>query len=187
MQTPVMIFDFDGTVADTHHYMVEICNRLAPEFGFDPIPDADIERLRDKSAQELILHLKVPTLKIPAIVARAKRLFHEGIAGVALVDGMHDVLHTLHRRGVQLGILSSNEQQNIETFLRNHDVGVFDFIHSARTIWGKHHSLKKLMRGRHIDPRAVYMSATKRVTSKRRVRRKSAASRSPGAATPPAG
>jgi phosphoglycolate phosphatase len=151
MHPSVMIFDFDGTIADTHHYMVEICNRLAPEYGYDPIPPEDVEQLRDRSARELIEHLRVPIVKIPAIITKAKRLFHEGIEGVKLIEGMHDVLHELHRRGVQLGILSSNDQKNIETFLRNHDIHVFDFTYSARTIWGKHHSLKKLMRRHHFD------------------------------------
>jgi len=155
MHPRVLIFDFDGTIADTHHFMVEICNRLAPEFGYNPIPLADIERLRDKSAHELILHLKVPMFKIPAIVAKAKRVFHDGIADIALIGGMHDVLHELHRRGARLGILSSNDKKNIETFLSNHDIHVFDFVHSSRTIWGKHHSLQKVIRQQHLEPANV--------------------------------
>ena len=151
MHPKVMIFDFDGTIADTHHFMVEICNQLAPEYGYDPIPPEAVEVLRDRSAREVIEHLKVPVLKIPAIVARAKRIFHEGISRVQLIDGMHDTLHELHRHGVQLGILSSNDQKNIETFLCNHDIHVFDFIYSARTIWGKHHSLRKLIRKHNFD------------------------------------
>jgi phosphoglycolate phosphatase len=147
----VYIFDFDGTIADTHHYMVEICNRLAPEFGYNPIPAADVEALRDKSALEMIEHLKVPIIKIPAIVAKAKRTFHEAIDKVELIQGMHDALHELHRRGIQLGILSSNDQRNIETFLQNHDIHVFDFIYSARTIWRKHRSLKKVIKKHDFD------------------------------------
>ena len=150
MKPSVMIFDFDGTIADTHHYMVEICNRLAPEYGYDSIPRDDIEALRDKSALELIEHLKIPMIKIPTIVAKAKRIFHEGIGHVELIEGMHNVLHELHRRGVTLGILSSNDQKNIETFLHLHDIHIFDFIYSARTIWGKHHSLRKLLRQHHF-------------------------------------
>ena len=155
MQPSVIIFDFDGTIADTHHYMVEICNQLAPEYGYDTIPQDAIEALRDKSALELIEHLKIPFVKIPSIVAKAKRIFHEGIADVKLIDGMHDVLHELHRRGVQIGVLSSNDQKNIETFLLNHDIHVFDFIYSARTIWGKHHSLKKVIRKHQFDADSV--------------------------------
>ena len=103
MQPSVIIFDFDGTIADTHHYMVEICNQLAPEYGYDTIPQDAIEALRDKSVLELIEHLRIPFIKIPSIVAKAKRIFHDGIADVKLIDGMHDVLHELHRRGVQIG------------------------------------------------------------------------------------
>jgi phosphoglycolate phosphatase-like HAD superfamily hydrolase len=156
MQTPVMIFDFDGTIADTHHYMVALCNRLAPEFGYDLIPQEDIEALRDKSAIEIIQHLQIPMLKVPSIVRKAKRLFRDGISTIKLIDGMHDALHDLQRDGVRLGILSSNDRENIETFLDLHDIHVFDFIQGARTIWGKHHSLRKLIAREKIDSSSVY-------------------------------
>jgi phosphoglycolate phosphatase len=156
MHSTTMIFDFDGTIADTHHFMVDICNQLAPVYGYNPIPSDDIERLRDKSARELIEHLKIPMLKVPAIVTKAKHIFHDGIAGVSLIEGMHDVLHTLHARGVKLGILSSNDRKNIDAFLINHDIHVFDFIHGARTIWGKHHSLKKMLRQQHLEASSVF-------------------------------
>ena len=156
MQTPVMIFDFDGTIADTHHYMVALCNRLAPEFGYTLIPQQDIEALRDKSAIEIIQHLKIPMTKVPSIVRRAKQLFHDGISTIKLIDGMHDALHDLQRDGVRLGILSSNDRKNIDAFLDLHDIHVFDFIQGARTIWGKHHSLRKLIAHEKLDSSSVY-------------------------------
>ncbi|NET53619.1 MAG: HAD hydrolase-like protein, partial [Merismopedia sp. SIO2A8] len=37
MTVKVIIFDFDGTVADTLDAIVSITNRLAIEFGYKPI------------------------------------------------------------------------------------------------------------------------------------------------------
>jgi phosphoglycolate phosphatase len=156
MHTPVMIFDFDGTIADTHHYMVAICNELAPQFGYDPIPPEDVEALRDKSALELIEHLHIPMMKIPSIVRRAKQRFSEGIEEVKLIDDMYEVLHELHGRGVKLGILSSNDRKNIDAFLDRHDIHIFDFVHSARTIWRKHHSLRKVLARYELDKESVF-------------------------------
>jgi phosphoglycolate phosphatase len=148
MGDTILIFDFDGTIADTHHYIVHIANRLAPEYGYKQIDWEEVETLRDKTAKEMIEHLKVPVLKIPAILARAKRVFHEGIDEVKLIDGLHDVLHELHERGILMGIVSSNAAKNIERFLANHDLKVFDFLHSTTKIWSKHHSLEKLIKQR---------------------------------------
>ncbi len=148
MSDKILIFDFDGTIADTHHYIIKIANELAPEYGFKPIEWEEAESLRDKTAKEIISHLGVPVLKIPAILSRAKRIFHEGINDVKLIDGLHDVLHELHSRGFLMGIVSSNTADNIEHFLENHDLRVFDFLHSTTKIWSKHHSLAKLIKSR---------------------------------------
>ncbi len=148
MSDTILIFDFDGTIADTHHYIVHIANRLAPEYGYKQMEWEDVEGLRDKTAREMIEHLGVPMLKVPAILARAKREFHKGIDDVHLIDGLHDVLHDLHGRGVLMGIVSSNAAKNIERFLSNHDLNIFDFLHSTTKIWSKHHSLEKLIKQR---------------------------------------
>ncbi len=156
MSDTVLIFDFDGTIADTHHYIVHIANRLAPEYGYRQMEWEDVEGLRDKTAKEMIEYLGVPLLKVPAILARAKHEFHKGIEKVKLIEGLHDVLHELHDRGVLMGIVSSNAAKNIESFLTNHDLKIFDFLHSTTKIWSKHHSLEKLIKQRKFPREHVY-------------------------------
>jgi HAD superfamily hydrolase (TIGR01549 family) len=155
MADNILIFDFDGTIADTHHYIIKIANSLAPEYGFKKIDWEEAEAVRDKTAKEIISYLGVPILKIPAILTRAKRIFHDGINDVKLIDGLHDVLHELHRRKILMGIVSSNDADNIEHFLDNHDLKVFDFLHSTTKIWSKHHSLAKLIKSRKFDKEKV--------------------------------
>ena len=75
----ILIFDFDGTIADTHRYVAELSNRLAKEFNYDLIDWEEFESLKDKTALDIIKHLKVPILKIPAIVARGKMELNKGI------------------------------------------------------------------------------------------------------------
>ncbi len=156
MSDSILIFDFDGTIADTHHYIVHIANRLAPEYGYRKMEWEDVEGLRDKSAREMIEYLGVPMLKVPGIIARAKREFHKGIDDVQLIEGLHDVLHELHRLGVLMGIVSSNAAKNIERFLSNHDLNIFDFLHSTTKIWSKHHSLARLIKQRGFDRERVF-------------------------------
>lgn len=151
MSEKIFIFDFDGTIADTHHFIVKIANELAPEYGYKTIDWDEVEALRDKTAKEIISHLGVPVLKIPAILSRAKLIFNQRVDDVQLIDGLHDVLHELHNRGFLMGIVSSNAADNIERFLKNHDLKVFDFLHSTVKIWSKHHSLAKLIKSRKFE------------------------------------
>ena len=49
-----------------------------------------------------------------------------------------------------MGILSSNSQENIEIFLKNHKLDLFDFIHSTSKVWSKDTTLKKIISKYHI-------------------------------------
>lgn len=153
--TATFIFDFDGTIADTHHYIVEISNRLAKEFHYARIRPEEVAQLKDKTVKEVINHLDVPFMKIPAIVARAKKEFHKDIANLEPFQGLREILLRLKEAGVQIGILSSNASENIQQFLEHHNLDIFDFIHSASTIWGKHIGLDKVLKQNGIEKDAV--------------------------------
>lgn len=142
----VLIFDFDGTIADTYHYIVRISNMLAPEFNYSLIRPDEVDELRGKTVKEVIRYLKVPILKIPALVARGKKEFLKDISQVQPAQGLSDVLHELKRCGIRMGILSSNTAVNIAQFLESHKLAeVFDFIHSTFMIWSKNISIRKIL------------------------------------------
>lgn len=155
---PILIFDFDGTIADTHHYIVKISNRLANEFGYTEILPEEVSGLKDKTVQEVIRHLNVPFLKIPAIVARAKKEFQKDIKDLNPIQNLKEALEHIKAAGVQIGILSSNASENIQVFLEHHDLNIFDFICSTTNIWGKHISLNKVIQQKGLQKdRIVYI------------------------------
>jgi phosphoglycolate phosphatase len=49
-----IIFDFDGTIADTIDLALNIYNRICPEYNCKPIKDGDWELLRSRRPQDLI-------------------------------------------------------------------------------------------------------------------------------------
>jgi len=155
MKNPVFIFDFDGTIADTHRYIVKISNRLSKEFNYNTISLEEIELLKDKTAQEIINHLKVPILKIPAILARAKKEFHKEVASLKPFHGLKEMLKNLQKSGIAMGILSSNSYQNILKFLNNHDLNIFEFIHSSPMVMSKNKCLKKLMEEKNFSDKQI--------------------------------
>jgi HAD superfamily hydrolase (TIGR01549 family) len=145
------IFDFDGTIADTHYYIIQVSNQLAKEFGYSTILPEEIENLKDKTVQEVIKHLNVPLMKIPAIVARAKKEFQKDIKNLEPINGLKDALSHIKRIGTKIGILSSNAIDNIQSFLELHDLNFFDFVQSTTSIWGKHICLNKLIKKNNLN------------------------------------
>ena len=150
-----LIFDFDGTIADTHHYIVEISNRLSKEFGYKIIQPEELQTLKDKTSQEIIMHLNVPIMKIPAILTRAKKEFEKGLTSLKPIKGLKETLLELKKMGFMLGIVSSNSLENISKFLKNHQMDVFDFIHPTPMVWSKNTALKKILTKHKLNPYQV--------------------------------
>lgn len=145
MQNRVLIFDFDGTIADTFQLIVAISNHLADEFEFKKMTPEEAERMKHNTLNETIRQLNVPLLKIPMIVARAKDEVLKEITRIKPIEGLKEILMNLKTAGVTLGILSSNSFQNVSAFLRTHDLDVFDFVTTSSKIWSKNHNLDKLI------------------------------------------
>jgi phosphoglycolate phosphatase-like HAD superfamily hydrolase len=141
----LLIFDFDGTIADTFQQIVKISNELAQEFDFRTIHPDEIEALKDKTSQEITRYLNVPLLKIPLIVAKAKQNLFQDMNLVQPREGLKDVLHKLKNHGLRIGILTSNSGENVSKFLQTHELDIFDFITSTSRIWGKSKRLNELI------------------------------------------
>lgn len=155
MNNPILIFDFDGTIADTHQYIVDISNRLSNEFQYKEILPHEVIMLKDKTAEEVIRHLNVPVLKIPAIIAKAKKELQKNISEIKLHAGLKETLLKIKKTGNPLGILSTNSTENITSFLKLHQLDIFDFIHSTSKVWSKNTALKKLINKNNFEKNQV--------------------------------
>ena len=146
----ILIFDFDGTIADTFHHTMKITNILSDEFKFKKVHDHEIDFLKGKTVQEIIKHLNVPILKIPNIVAKARSELLKNIDAIDPIDGLKNILPLIKQAKVQMGILTTNSRENVEKFLKANDMEIFDFIISTSRVWGKNHGLRKLMQEQKI-------------------------------------
>ena len=155
MKIKILIFDFDGTIADTFHSMIEISNHLAGEFNFKKIEAHEVDDYKDKTSQEMLKLLRVPTLKVPRIALRAKKELNKRIATIKLVPGLKEILTEIHAHGYKMGILSSNSIENVNHFLKSHDLNFFDFVLTSSRFWGKNHGLKKLILQKGYAPRDI--------------------------------
>lgn len=140
------IFDFDGTIADTYHYVVAISNQLAKEYNYREISEDEKESLKDHSSREVIKILKVPMMKIPAIIARAKQELYKNAPNILPIPELKEILQKIHSQGIPMGILSSNSKQNVHAFLENHKMDhLFKFVQTTSKVWSKDSSLKKIL------------------------------------------
>jgi phosphoglycolate phosphatase len=151
-----ILFDFDGTLADTFRDGVEILNILAKEFGFRPLGADETDHARDLSTLGLMEHLGIPRMKLRRIAKRGTEEITRRIATVEAFPEILPLIGHLHAAGFPLGILTSNSEPNVQTFLKKEGLEVFAFIKSSSKLLGKGAVLRRILRERHLKPREIF-------------------------------
>jgi len=145
MKYRTLVFDFDGTIADTLGETRRIFNQIAPDYGIRQVEEHELESLRHLSLKDLLVHLDIPKRRVPALIARGTGMMRGNITELHLINGMAEVLIELRRHVHSFGILTSNATANVDLFLRTHGLREqFDFISSTSKLTGKAKHLKAI-------------------------------------------
>ncbi len=140
-----IVFDFDGTLANSQRLAITILNNLADKYKFKKITDDKIEEYRDMSAQQLIKKSGIKYYKIPFVAAQFKIDLKKIIDQIEPFQGIPNMLAQLSKT-YKIGILTSNSVENVNIFLKLHNISEYlTFINSQPKIYGKNISLKKIM------------------------------------------
>lgn len=147
MAIKAVLFDFDGTIADTHDAFFAIVNRLANEFGYPVVDQVELARLKQLSSAEIIKYSRVSPFKIPFILKRFKKELGKEIKDLKPYRDMKEVLALLKQKGYVLGIVTSNLGDNVRIFLRNNDLEeMFDFVKAGTTLFGKNRIINRVLK-----------------------------------------
>jgi HAD superfamily hydrolase (TIGR01509 family) len=152
----VIIFDFDGTIADSFEIVLQITNRLAPEFGYPPAQPNDVALLRNLSSREIVKQSKVSPFKIPFLVRRLRSELHREIPHLQPIPGIKTALLGLKQQGYRLGIVTSNSRENVGDFLTAQQLDdLFDFVSSGLTLFGKGRIIQRILKQHGFAPQDV--------------------------------
>lgn len=144
---PIIIFDFDGTIADSLGVGIDIYNEIAPAYNVKTIAESQYEACQNMSGQELIKSLGISKLKLPFILRKIKSELRKNMSNLPLNDGMKECILNLRSMGYELGIITSNSKDNVMNYLQQHDLSkAFDFVYSCSSLFGKHKVIKKVMK-----------------------------------------
>ncbi len=156
MTIKAVLFDFDGTIADTHDALLDIVNELADEFGYPSIDQDQLEILKNLSSIDVIKYSKISPFKVPFIIKRLKKELGKQITFLKPYDSIESVLFSLKQRGYLVGIVTSNLKENVLAFLaKNKLEQVFDLIHSGTTLFGKNRVINRVIRDHHLSASEV--------------------------------
>ena len=147
-----LIFDFDGTIADTLGAIVRITNRLAPEYGYPPTTPKKLKYYQSLSTQEMLKQSELPLFRLPFLLRRVRKEMAVEISSVPVAPELLPALKDLLNQNHRLMIMSSNSRRNIEGFLAlNEMTDLFESVQGGVGLLSKARSLRRIIQKGDID------------------------------------
>lgn len=150
-----IIFDFDGTLADSTKVLLVAWNTLAEKYQYKKIMPEEINSLKKLSMTERSHFVNFPMYKLPVFVPHFYQYYRKSIKDVHLVDGMKDLLKEIEKKGYKIVIISSNDKEHIVEFLQtNNLINVSNILCSSR-FSGKDKILNKYIKDSNLKKSEV--------------------------------
>lgn len=151
-----LIFDFDGTIADTLNEAAEVYNILAKEYKYRQVSLEEIPAMRHYNTKSLLKELGISKLRVPFLLAKGRKLFKSRLDKLVPCPGMPEALRALREDAEHFGILTSNSTENVEAFLEAHGLrDLFTFISSTTKLSGKSKHLNSISRTFSIEKKEM--------------------------------
>lgn len=142
----LVIFDFDGTLADSADWFLSIADHLAERFKFRKVAADEVELLRGKTSSEVIRHLGIPRWKLPAIGRYTHDLLAQQTDRIALFDGIPALLEQLAASGVRIALVTSNAEDNARAILGPANAALIERFECGASLFGKARRYRRVLR-----------------------------------------
>lgn len=146
-----VLFDFDGTVADSREVFLSSFNQLAAKHGFRKIEASNFEHVRRLSMLQRFSYLKVPFHRVPFLTSEFLSIYSSGVRAVSLFPGIADVFEALQELGVGIGIVSSNSVAIINGFLAHNGITSVNEVHCSGRLFGKDRLLRRFLKQKKLQ------------------------------------
>jgi phosphoglycolate phosphatase len=139
-----IVFDFDGTIVNSMGQAVQLYNEIAGKYNLRVLKEEDLIMFSKLTIPQRIKMFEVPLYMIPKIAIEFKRNYQRIVSTLQEIVGMKEIIRILKEKGYSLIIISSNSVSNIQQFLNNNDLNVFDHIFSAKGLFGKQSTISSV-------------------------------------------
>jgi phosphoglycolate phosphatase len=151
-----IIFDFDGTIADSFDY---VAGFLASEAKGKLLSESDKQELRALSMAAMARHLGHSWWRLPVLFLKGRRRMAKVVTQLQPIADMPAVIEKLHAEGHELFIVSANSVSNVRAFLHHHKLHTYFLeIYGGVGWFSKSTALRRLLREQHLElKKSVYI------------------------------
>ena len=150
-----IIFDFDGTIADSFSLIIEIARDLTKHPKL--IDKKEIHTLKDLQLIDVAKELNIPKYKWPYLLFRGRKMMLARIDQIKPFDEINSLLKDLSNRKYSIYIMSSNSKKNIEIFLNKYNLKKYVHkIYGGVGLLNKAKNLNKIILKDNLNKSEVY-------------------------------
>ena len=136
-----IIFDFDGTIADSLPVAIEIAKEV---LGLEPTKE-EIELYRNMTAKQILKVAKIPFYRLPRLIVKGRALIKKRTNEIKIFEGFEEIINQLSNEH-KLYVVSSNGASVINEFLVKHNIlNAFSGVFGNVGVFSKAQALKKVM------------------------------------------
>lgn len=151
----LVIFDFDGTLADTYPWFLSVFDEFAARYHLPRLDNSALDALRKVDIRYISREYNIPFWKITQMGIHLQQQMASQIDRIQLVDGMQTVIDNLRSLGVKLAVVSSNTEENVRQVLGAENAVHFEAFECGVSLFGKKLKFEKIMRRTGIPPAGV--------------------------------
>jgi HAD superfamily hydrolase (TIGR01549 family) len=149
-----VIFDFDGTIADTFGAVKQLLAEELPKAGAKSLTTKDLEDYYNGKAKEVLGRLGLGPISLFWLIRKMQRLLNKRLGQVEVFEGIKDVIDNLKKYGIEVGVVSSDIKENVEAVLGRESIEVKRVICGGR-LFGKDRLIKNYLKLEHLNPEDV--------------------------------
>ncbi|WP_248306102.1 HAD hydrolase-like protein [Devosia sp. MC1541] len=141
----LVIFDFDGTLADSAPWFIQTLSGLTQRHSFRQVSATEIEHLRDKPNREIINYRGVRFWQMPAIARDVRARSAEAADQIPQFDGFPNVLAAIKENGIHVANVGSISADTIRR-IWGPSAHLIDRYGCGASLFGKVQKFRKLLR-----------------------------------------
>lgn len=151
-----IIFDFDGTIADSFDY---VAGFLARQAGIEKLSATQKNMLKNLSMVGMARRLGFGWWRLPWLFFKGRREMRKTAHLLNSFQGIPNLIKKLHAEGHELFVLSSNIRHNINSFLKSQELSsYFVETYGGIGLFSKTPALRRLLREQNIEIKdAIYI------------------------------